>query len=134
MEYADLLNKAYKDVKQNCPVCGERFELKKPEGHFEGNKTIITNFSQIASCLRRDPEHIAKFLFKQLATPGDISGDRLILIKKMPSERVCEKIRLYADLYVICPNCKKPDTEMIQLNNQQFLKCMACGNKKLIHD
>jgi translation initiation factor 2 subunit 2 len=134
MGYEELLDTAYKNISQNCPVCGDRFEIKKPEGHFEGNKTILTNFLQVASCLRREPDHIAKFLFKQLATPGEISGDRLIFIKKIPSEKICERLRLYADSYVLCSNCKKPDTEIIELNGKKFLKCLACGAKKPVHD
>jgi len=133
MDYESLLDSAYKNIKQNCSEC-ERFEIKKSEGYFEGDKTIISNFGQIASCLRRDIHHLAKFLFRELATPGEVSGERLILIKRVPSERVCEKLKLYADKYVICQNCKKPDTEIIELNNQKFLKCMACGTKRAIHD
>lgn len=131
MEYESLLNEAYCHIKEICPECS-RFEIKKPEGHFEGNKTIITNFIQIATCLRREPEHLAKFISKQLATPGEIDGDRFILIKKIPSEKICEKAKQYAEEYVICPSCKKPDTEIIELNNERYLKCLACGNKKLI--
>jgi translation initiation factor 2 subunit 2 len=134
MEYENLLKEAYNNLKEICPICGERFEVKKPEGHFEGNKTIITNFFQIASCLRRSPENIARFLFRQLATPGEISGGRLVLIKKVPSDKICEKIKQYAEEYVICANCKKPDTEIIETNGQKYLKCMACGNKKPVHD
>lgn len=126
--YETLLDDAYTKVKTNCPEC-ERFEIKRPEGRFEGTKTIVTNFMQIAACLRREPEHLAKFLFKELATPGEISGDRLILIRKMPVERLSEKISFYASKFVICPNCKKPDTEITEENGQKYLRCMACGNK-----
>jgi len=133
MDYESLLDSAYKNIKQNCSEC-ERCEVKKPEGHFEGDKTIISNFSQIVTCLRRESGHLAKFLFKELAIPGEISGDRIILIKRVPSERVYEKIKSYAEKYVICQNCKKPDTEIIEINGQKFLKCMACGTKRIISD
>jgi len=133
MEYEKLLNEAYSNIGEVCLECS-RFEIKKPEGHFEGNKTIISNFAQICACLRREPDHIARFLAKQLATPNEISGDRLILIKKISSERICERIKQYSEEYVICSQCKKPDTEIIELNGQKFLKCMACGNKKPIHN
>lgn len=133
MEYESLLNEAYKGITEVCSECG-RFEIKKPEGHFEGNKTVISNFTQIADCLRREPEHLAKFLSKQLATPGDINGDRFILIKKIPSEKICEKIKQYSEEYVLCPICKKPDTEIISIENKKYLKCLACGNKKQMHD
>jgi translation initiation factor 2 subunit 2 len=131
--YESLLNEAYSKVTQNCKDC-ERTEIKKPEAHFEGNKTIIDNYSQIVACLRREPAHLAKFLFKELATPGEIAGDRLILIRKMPIIKIVEKIQLYAYKFVICPNCKKPDTEITEENGQKYLRCLACGNKIKIVD
>lgn len=130
--YEDLLNDAYSKVTQTVE-CG-RFEIKKPEVHFEGNKTLIDNYAQIASCLRRDAGHLAKFLFKELASSGEISGDRLRLITKVPVSRIVEKLQLYTHKYVLCPNCKKPDTELMEENGQKYLRCMACGNKVKIVD
>jgi translation initiation factor 2 subunit 2 len=125
--YENLLEDAYSKVTQTQEC--DRFEIKKLSAHFEGNKTIIDNYLQIASCLRRDSAHLAKFLFKELATPGEISGDRLILIRKLPVARITEKILLYTNKYVLCPNCKKPDTELVEENGQKYMRCMACGNK-----
>lgn len=131
--YENLLEDAYKKVK---PIEKEacRSELKKPEGHFEGNKTIISNFAQIAASLRRDANHMAKFLFKELATQGEISGDRLILINKISVDRINDKMSLYVNKFVICPKCKKPDTVIIEEGSQKYLRCMACGNKLKIVD
>lgn len=127
MEYEKLLEKAYKEIK---PIrATERFELPKVKGHIEGSKTIITNFSQICSILRRQPEHVAKFLLRELATPGLIEGERLILNRKIGSAMINEKIEAYANEFVICPECKKPDTELIKQEPFLFLKCLACGAK-----
>ena len=76
--YESLLDEAYKKVKQ-IEGTGERFEIPKIEGHIEGKKTILTNFMQIVSHVRRSPEPFLKFLLKELATPGQLEGDRLIL-------------------------------------------------------
>lgn len=70
--YEQLLNEAYKKVKK-IQGSDNRFEIPKAEGHFEG-KTIITNFSQIASYLRREPEHFQKFMLKELAAAGQKKG------------------------------------------------------------
>ena len=61
--YEQLLNDAYGKVKKS-ESNGERFEIPKVEGHFEGKKTILTNFYQIASFLRRNPEHFQKFMMR----------------------------------------------------------------------
>ena len=128
MSYEQLLSQAYKEIK---PIKeGERFEIKKAEGHLQGGKTIISNFVQIASCLRREPGHLAKFLFKELAAPGQIAGERLILTRRISSQIINEKIKKYVKGFVMCPNCKKPDTELIEEKGQKFIKCLACGTKK----
>jgi len=122
-----LLEKAYKEVK---PVkSSERFEIPKVKGLIEGNKTIITNFSQICSALRRQPEHLSKFLLRELATPGVLQKERLILSRKVSMERIDEKIASYVEEFVLCKECKKPDTELIKQDNFMFLHCLACGAK-----
>jgi translation initiation factor 2 subunit 2 len=130
MSYEQLLEKAYKEVK---PVeAGSRFEIPKVKGHVEGTKTIITNFSQICDVLRRDKVHVTKYLYKELATSGKIDGERLIFNRKLTSVKINEKIGQYASEFVICSECKKPDTELIKENRLMFIKCLACGAKKTV--
>jgi translation initiation factor 2 subunit 2 len=129
-QYEKLLEEAYKNVKQ-VSHNGERFEIPKVEGHVEGKKTIITNFSQIVSYFRRNQEHFLKFLLRELATPGQIEGDRLILNRVLQSSKINEKIEEYAKEFVICKECGKPDTELTkdQQSRITFINCLACGAK-----
>ncbi len=129
--YEQLLEQAYKKVKL-VETGSERFEIPKVEGQVSGKNTIITNISQIANYLRRPIEHLAKFLQKELATPGKIEGDRLILITKLNSQKVNDKIQQYAKEFVICPECKKPDTEITAEKGIKFKHCLACGAKSPI--
>ncbi len=128
--YEKLLEEAYGRIKK---VGGnlKRFEIPKVEGHFEGKKTIITNFSQIASIFRRNPEHLQKFLLKEIAASGQREGDRLVLNIKVSSAKINQKIEEYAQEFVICKECKKPDTELIREphNRVTFIHCLACGAK-----
>ena len=130
MEYDKLLEEAYGKVKKT--ECSGRFEILKAEGHHEGTRTVISNFQQIVRCLRRKPEHLSKFLFKELATSGYVEGDRLIFDRKMPSQRINDKIEQYANNYVLCNKCKKPDTELIEEGGKKFVRCLACGNKRAV--
>lgn len=136
MEYEALLNEAMKNVVQSDLVkknsCG-RFEILAVAGHFEGSRTVITNFLRVASCIRRSPEHLAKFLAKELASSVEISGERLILSRRVPSASVNEKISKYVNCYVLCPSCKKPDTELAEENCKFFIRCLACGNRAEVH-
>ncbi|MBM3247268.1 translation initiation factor IF-2 subunit beta [Candidatus Pacearchaeota archaeon] len=130
-DYELLLAEAYKKIK---PVESkiDRFETPKVEGHLEGTKTIITNFKQICSYIRRDQDHVLKYLLKELATPGVMKGDRLVLTRTISSKLINEKIALYVQDYVICKECKKPDTEITRDDRLTFLHCLACGAKKPI--
>lgn len=128
-EYEKLLEKAYKEVKTIDTSNGERFEIPKVRGQVQGKSTIITNLTEIASYIRRPVEHLAKFLFKELATPGRIQNDRLMLNAKLNSSRVNDKIELYIKEFVLCHECKKPDTEIISEKGIKFKHCLACGAK-----
>ncbi len=129
--YEELLEQAYKEVK-NVNTSGNRFEIPKIEGHFEGKKTILTNFMQIVSHLRRDVSHFQKFLLRELATQGQIEGDRLVLNNKIPSAKINQKIEDYAKEFVLCKDCGKPDTEFIKEDRLTFIRCLACGAKRSV--
>lgn len=128
MNYEHLLEQAYEQVKK-VDTNSERFELPKLEGHFEGKKTILTNFLPIASYIRRKPDHFQKFLLKELATSGQIEGERLVLNNRIPSAKIKEKIDAYLKEFVICKECGKPDTELKKEDRLMFMHCLACGAK-----
>lgn len=125
-DYEKLLKEAYSNIKQ-IDNSGERFEIPQIEGRFQGKKTILTNFFQIADHLRRDSEHFQRFLIKELATTGHIEGDRLILNTKISSKKINPKIEQYVKEFVLCKECGKPDTELIKKDRMAFLHCLACG-------
>jgi len=127
MEYEKLLNDAYSKIKKT--ETKDRFEIPKIEGHFEGKKTILTNFFQIASYIRRNPEHFQKFILRELAASGQKEGDRLVLNMIVPSAKINQKIEMYVKEFVLCKECGKPDTELVKEDRMSFVKCLACGAK-----
>jgi len=126
--YEQLLDDAYKKIKK-VEGSNERFEIPKVEGHFEGKKTVITNFFQIASYIRRNPEHFQKFMLKELAASGQREGDRLVLNNKVSSIKINQKIEQYLKEFVLCRECGKPDTELTKEDRLTFIRCLACGAK-----
>ena len=131
MDYEALLEEAYESVK---PIKeSERFEVLRVNGHHEGSKTIITNFSQVALCIRRSPAHLMKFLCKELASSCEVSGDRLIMSRKLSSKDVNAKVQKYVDKYVSCSKCGKPDTELVDEGAKTHLKCLACCGKQEVY-
>lgn len=107
----------------------ERFEIPKVTGHIQGSKTVITNFTDIANTFRRDPQHLLKYLQRELATPAEIDGPRLVLGRKINSPMINMKIEQYAKTFVLCPQCGKPDTEIVKEGVIHVMKCTACGAK-----
>lgn len=128
--YEKLIEEAYGKIKQSTKS-GERFEIPKIEGHFQGKKTVLTNFFQIASHLRRNPLHFQKFLLKELAASGQKENDILVLNIKVPSSKINQKVKEYVDEFVLCRECKKPDTELVREPQSRvtFIHCLACGAK-----
>ncbi len=125
-EYEKLLDRVIKNLPEQVKK-SERFEIPKVKGHVQGQKTVISNIHQIADDFNREPEHLTKFLLRELATPGDLKPKGLILGRKITAVRVNEKVRKYAEIFVICNECGKPDTKIMRENRVMFLKCMACG-------
>lgn len=126
--YDKLLEEAYKKVKL-IQVSSDRFEIPPVSGEVSGKNTIINNISQIADYIRRPIEHLAKFLLKELATSGKIENSRLILNTKLNSAKVNEKVQAYSKEFVLCNECKKPDTEIISEKGIKYKHCLACGAK-----
>ena len=126
-----MLEKGIKELPETVAVA-ERFEVPKARGHIQGNKTVITNFNNIIDLFRRDKDHFLKFLLKELATPGNLDGPRLVLGRKVSAALINQKIQQYADNYVLCAGCGKPDTQIIEKEGETYLKCTACGSQKKI--
>jgi translation initiation factor 2 subunit 2 len=131
MDYEELLDKGIMELPEKS-LKKDRFEIPKVKGHLEGNKTIISNFVYIADILRRNPEHLLKYLLRELATPGNLKDKRLILGRKISASQINDKIEAYTKNFVICSECGKPDTQMYKEGKVNILRCAACGARHAI--
>ncbi len=131
MEYEAMLERAHTNMPASV-LEKERFEIPKVNGHHEGNKTIISNFNQIALALRRPPEHMLKYLLKELATPGDFRRGLLIMGSRLKASRINQKVREYAEEFVFCPACGKPDTDIKMDGQLNVMSCSVCGNRQVV--
>ena len=130
MNYEELLKRAKKNMPQFSKA--SRFEVPAASVTALKRQTIIKNFQDIAKVLRRDPSHIAKFLFRELAVPGNINGDELVLQGKISSSIINHRINDYANEYVICKECGKPDTSLHKEDYFVSVKCEACGARRTL--
>jgi translation initiation factor 2 subunit 2 len=127
--YDQMLKEAEKKISRDTSK-EDRLEIPSPNVVIQGNKTFITNFADISSSIRRKPKHLAKFLFRELAKPGHIDNNRLILQGKVMRNLVQNKIDAYIKEFVYCKECNRPDTQIIKEGRLFFLKCEACGAKQ----
>ena len=127
--YEDLLKKAIEELPEQIQG-DDRFTVEKVKGHLEGNKTILINLIKISKDLGRDPNHLLKYLLRELAAPGKLRGSRVIIGTKVSANKINKKIKKYVSEFVFCSECSKPETQLTEDKGITYLKCQACGSKK----
>ena len=129
--YEDLLKKACAQMPE-VSLKHERLALPQLMVNTVGMRTIITNFKETADALDRDPQHILKFLTREMATAATFQDSRAIFQGKFRRESFERLLQRYLDSYVVCPICKRPDTRIVKEKRLSFLVCNACGAKSSI--
>ncbi|WP_297490648.1 translation initiation factor IF-2 subunit beta [Thermococcus sp.] len=126
-DFERLLDKAYEELPENVKFHRSRFEVPAAQVTIAGNRTIIENFADIAEAMNRDPNHLLKFLLREVATAGTLEGRRAVLQGRFTPYLIANKLKKYLKEFVICPVCGSPDTKIIKKGRFYFLKCEACG-------
>ena len=129
--YEELLKKARNELPEGAGKA-DRLVIPKVIGHIEGNKTVISNFTQIAQTLRRPVEHLLKFINRELAAMGEIKKTFAVFNTKLSATRMNEKIQEYVDIYVVCRTCGRPDTKLTKESGVTIMSCQACGARQSI--
>jgi translation initiation factor 2 subunit 2 len=127
--YEALLNKAYANVTVQSEST-ERFIVPEAKSYIEGKTTVLENFAEIADIVRRDQDHLMKYLLGELGTAGKIDGNRAIFNGKFEPALINGLIKSYVDDYVICSECGKPDTRLVKDDRVLLLRCDACGGHR----
>jgi len=125
-DYEKLLDKARAALPEKTSVF-ERFETPVVESFIQGSKTIIKNFDVLLQKIRRPAPMLEKYFSKELAVPVTIQGGKLILNGKFYDRNLRDKFQAFVDAAVICKECKRPDTKIIEKDGIKTLVCEACG-------
>ena len=125
-EYDALLERARDRIQTDISE-RNRWTMPTPEILVEGNQTIIRNFSAIVDAMDRDANHVYQYLINELGTSGTREQVRVMLKGRVPPKRIKEKIVGYVKTYILCEQCKAPDTRFIKEDRTTLLKCQACG-------
>jgi translation initiation factor 2 subunit 2 len=129
--YEEMLSRAMSKVPAKSKE-GSRFVIPKAISDIEGNQTLLKNIDEVSSALRRDPQHIIKFLSLELATSAELSGGRVVFLGKFRNEQVQNKLNSYVKEFVLCNECGKPDTHFEKRDKFTHLKCEACGAERIL--
>ena len=130
-DYDKLLKKAEEQMPESA-YKSERFEIPKLNVMVIGNRTVLSNFVKSIKDIRRKPEEVLKYFSKELATSGEIKGAQAEFIGKFGVVEISKKFTRFLDDFVLCKECRKPDTTIIKDGRQFFLKCEACGARRPI--
>lgn len=126
MEYEKMLDRLYLILPKQS-LAKERFELPLIESFIQGPKTQIKNFSAILKIIRRDEKHLFKYIGKEFGTAAFVEEGRLILNGKFSQIQTQKLFDDYIKQFILCPECKKPDTHVEERQGVRMLKCEACG-------
>ncbi len=108
-DFEGLLDKAYEELPpENVKHHDSRFEVPAARVTIAGNRTIIENFVDMAEAMNRDPNHLLKFILREVGTAGTIEGRRVILQGRFTPYLIGNKMKKYIKDYVICPVCGSP--------------------------
>lgn len=129
--YDDLLKRAC-DQMPEISAKKERLEMPNLMVSTVGMRTTISNFKDVANALDRDPQHILKFLTREMATAATFQDQRAIFQGKFRRDVFERLLQRYLENYVVCPVCKRPDTRIVKEKRLSFLVCNACGAKSSI--
>jgi translation initiation factor 2 subunit 2 len=127
--YATLLERARSKLPP-VRTGGERFVVPDPDMMTDGRTTVIRNFADIAGVLRREPEHLIGYLAREFGCPGVLELPRGVLKSRLTKDAIGARIREYTAKYVICTECKRPDTHLTKEGRLTLLVCEACGAQR----
>jgi len=109
--------------------------LTKIEGKGNGIKTVIPNMSDVAKALSRPPSYTTKYFGCELGatTILDERADRWIVNGAHDANRMRELLDGFIDKFVLCGECKNPETVLSITKNQEILRdCKACGATTMV--
>lgn len=128
MDYDGLLQRGLSKIPEKA-FKSSKYETPQIESTVIGSKTVVYNFKDVAAKLNRDPNHLLKFILRELATSGTLEDMRASLQGRFSKEVLDDLVVRYIKAYVLCSSCNKPDTKLAREDRLTFIVCEVCGAK-----
>ncbi|KAJ2724141.1 eukaryotic translation initiation factor 5 [Coemansia sp. Benny D115] len=113
-----------------------RYKMPRMQGKIEGKgngiKTVLPNIVDISHSLSRPPSYATKFFGSELGAQTKIEekNDKYIVNGAHDVAKLQDLLFSFIDKYVLCRNCKNPETDLIITKEQTIIReCMACGQR-----
>ena len=125
-DYEKMLDRARAALPEKT-LAFERFETPAVDSFVQGSKTLVRNFDIILQKIRRPPEMLTRYFSKEMAVPASVQSGKLVLNGKFYARNLQDKLQAFVDAAVVCKECKRPDTKIIEKDGVKTLVCEACG-------
>jgi len=131
LNYEMLLDKAYKELPD---VLKEHSRFEKPtvDSIIQGKITVVKNLGDLAKAVDRDTNMVSKYLIKELGTSGTHDSQHLVMKGQFRQPQIQDRFDAFLDEFVLCSECKRPDTKILREDRINFLVCEACGARRSI--
>jgi len=129
--YEEMLEEALKKLPE-ISLSSDRYALTQIEVKYEKNKTFILNIKEILFKIKRSEKEFKGDFSRIIGIPTKFEKNSLVINGVINKEILKKKLEEYVKIFVICEVCGKPETRVIIEDNVKYLKCDACGYKKLL--
>lgn len=104
--------------------------ISKIEGRGNGIRTNIANMGDIARSLKRPPMYPTKFFGCELGAmvKFEENEEKAIVNGAHKEKDLVSILDKFIEMYVLCPHCLLPETDIIVKKGFLICKCNACGN------
>ncbi|KAK0252287.1 hypothetical protein B0A54_14088 [Friedmanniomyces endolithicus] len=101
----------------------------KVEGKGNGIKTVVVNLANVAQQLARPPSYVIKYFGFELGAQTNIDpkDDRWIINGAHEGSKLQDYLDGFITKFVLCRNCKNPETVVNIRDGDILLDCKACG-------
>ena len=105
-----------------------RYKMHKPKLIEQKNNKIFDNINLILKDINREENLLIKFIKSKMGINVISKNNKIILPKHIMLNQIIQCLYEFIEIYVLCPKCKLPETNLIDNN----LQCKCCSyNGKL---
>lgn len=125
------------NIAGTTPIDDPSYRYKMPriqakvEGRGNGIKTVLVNVNDVSLSLNREAPEITKFFGCELGSQTTFSAetDRAIVNGAHTANDLQTHLSKYIENFVLCANCRLPETHYKIKSGLISQKCLACGHK-----